>query len=218
MAGFPRIFLPSGSNNVGDSHPSFAAASVDQKRLEGGWSAFGRGGCTVTERRALAFCQTGAVLTYQFLPKLQIGAEIFHQTADSSGTPATSSASIGWRFDLNDNYHLLGYVRHGIENANETEKYSWYASATASLPSGFIADVSKKGLKKSPSTGGAVALDGAHDLAAYIWPDGTAGPFPDYFVSAAVASSIAAGILATDRSERDLVEQLISVFLLGQGF
>jgi hypothetical protein len=93
-----------------------------------------------------------------------------------------------------------------------------YASATASLPSGFIADVSKKGLKKSPSTGGAVALDGAHDLAAYIWPDGTAGPFPDYFVSAAVASSIAAGILATDRSERDLVEQLISVFLLGQGF
>jgi hypothetical protein len=125
---FPRIFLPSGSNNVGDSHPSLLLPVWIQKDWNGGWSAFGGGGCTVTERRAVDFCQTGAVLTYQFLPKLQIGAEIFHQTADSSGTPATSSAGIGWRFDLNDNYHLLGYVRHGIENANETDKYSWYAS------------------------------------------------------------------------------------------
>jgi hypothetical protein len=85
-------------------------------------------GCTVTERRAVDFGQAGAVLTYQLLPKLQIGAEIFHNTADSSGTPATSSLGIGWRFDLNDNYHPLGYVRRGIENANENDRYSWYAS------------------------------------------------------------------------------------------
>jgi hypothetical protein len=74
------------------------------------------------------FCQAGAVLTYQILPKLQVGAEIFHQSADSSGTPATSSLGIGWRFDLTGNYHLLGYVRRGIENADETDRYSWYAS------------------------------------------------------------------------------------------
>jgi hypothetical protein len=35
---------------------------------------------------------------------------------------------IGWRYDLNDNYHLLGYVRRGIENTDETDQVSWYAS------------------------------------------------------------------------------------------
>jgi hypothetical protein len=99
-----------------------------QKDWNGGWSAFGGGGCTITECRAVDFCQTGVVLTYQLLPKLQIGAEIFHQTSDSSGMPATTSAGIGWRFDLNDNYHLLGYVRRDIENADATDRYSWCAS------------------------------------------------------------------------------------------
>jgi hypothetical protein len=54
--------------------------------------------------------------------------ELFHQTADSIGTPATTSLGIGARYDINDNYHLLGYVRRGIQNTDETDQYSWYAS------------------------------------------------------------------------------------------
>ena len=67
-------------------------------------------------------------MTYQLLPKLQLGAELFHQTADGNGTPASSTVGLGARYDLNDAYHLLGYVRRGIQNANETDQYSWYAS------------------------------------------------------------------------------------------
>jgi hypothetical protein len=125
---FPRIFLPASSSAFGDNRASLLLPIWVQKDWSGGWSAFGGGGCIVTERRAVDFCQTGAVLTYQFLPNLQIGAEIFHLTADSSGTPATTSVGIGWRYDLNDNYHLLGYVARGIQNTNETDQYSWYAS------------------------------------------------------------------------------------------
>jgi hypothetical protein len=127
---FPRVFLPSPSSNagVGDNHASLLLPVWVQKDWDGGWSAFGGGGCTVTGRRAVDFCQTGAVLAYQLLPKLQIGAEIFHQTSDSLGAPATTSAGIGWKIDLTDNYHLLGYVRRGIENADQTDGYSWYAS------------------------------------------------------------------------------------------
>jgi Putative MetA-pathway of phenol degradation len=125
---FPRIFLPTGTNGIGDNHVSLLLPVWVQKDWSGGWSAFGGGGCTVSERRAMDFCQAGGVLTYQLLPKLQIGAELFHQTADASGTPATTSVGIGWRYDLNDNYHLLGYVRRGIENTSETDQYSWYAS------------------------------------------------------------------------------------------
>ena len=125
---FPRIFLPTATNGVGDNHVSLLLPVWVQKDWSGGWSAFGGGGCTVSERRAVDFCQVGGVVTYQILPKLQIGAELFHQTSDASGTPATTSVGIGWRYDLNDNYHLLGYVSRGIENVNETDQYSWYAS------------------------------------------------------------------------------------------
>jgi hypothetical protein len=125
---FPRVFLPSATSGIGDGHASLLLPIWVQKDWSGGWSAFGGGGCTFSEFRALDFCQVGAVLTYQLLPKLQIGGELFHQTADSSGMPAASSIGVGLRYDLSDNYHVLGYVRRGIENANETDGYSWYAS------------------------------------------------------------------------------------------
>jgi hypothetical protein len=107
---FPRVFLPSGSGAVGNSFASLLLPIWVQKDWSNGWSAF------------------GAVLTYQLLPKLQVGAELFHQTADTAGTPASTSLGLGVRYDLNDNYHLLGYVRRGIQNTNETDQYSWYAS------------------------------------------------------------------------------------------
>ena len=125
---FPRVFVPSGSNIIGSNHASLLLPVWVQKDWNGGWSAFGGGGCTITEGKGLDFCQTGAVLAYQLLPKLQIGAELFHQTADSLGTPASSSVGIGVRYDLNETYHLLGYVRRGIENTDETDRYGWYAS------------------------------------------------------------------------------------------
>jgi hypothetical protein len=125
---FPRVFLPSGSETIGDNHASVLLPVWVQKDFGKDWSAFGGGGCTFDEIRAANFCQAGAVVTYQLLPKLQIGGELFHQTADSQGTPASTSLGVGWRYDLTDTYHLLGYVRRGIENTDETDQYSWYAS------------------------------------------------------------------------------------------
>jgi Putative MetA-pathway of phenol degradation len=125
---FPRIFLPSGSTTIGDDHGSLLLPIWVQKDFGKDWSAFGGGGCTFNEIRLADFCQAGGVLTYQLLPKLQIGGELFHQTADRQGTPASTSLGIGWRYDVTDNYHLLGYLRRGIENSDETDRYSWYAS------------------------------------------------------------------------------------------
>jgi Putative MetA-pathway of phenol degradation len=125
---FPRVFLPSGSNVIGFNSPAVLLPIWVQKDWGGGWSSFGGGGC---ERGGLGsedFCLAGAVVTYQLLPKLQIGAEFYHQTADKIGTPATSSLGVGVRYDLSDTYHLLGYINRGIENTNETNQLSWYAS------------------------------------------------------------------------------------------
>ena len=125
---FPRVFLPSGSNAVGNPIASLLLPVWVQKDWAGGWSAFGGGGCVVSSRASQNFCLTGGVITYQILPKLQIGPELFHQTADGAGTPASTSLGVGLRYDINDNYHLLGYIRRGIQNASETDRYSWYAS------------------------------------------------------------------------------------------
>jgi hypothetical protein len=125
---FPRVFLPSPSKNIGNNTASLLLPVWVQKDWSGGWSAFGGGGCVISGRAAQNFCLTGGVVTYQLLPKLQFGVELFHQTADGNGTPATSSVGIGARYDINDTYHLLGYVRRGIQNADETNQYSWYAS------------------------------------------------------------------------------------------
>lgn len=125
---FPRVFLPSGSNLVGNNFVSLLLPVWVQKDWANGWSAFGGGGCVISSGNAQNFCEAGGVLTYQLLPKLQVGAELFHQTADTAGTPASTSVGLGLRYDVNDNYHLLGYVRRGIQNADETGQYSWYAS------------------------------------------------------------------------------------------
>jgi hypothetical protein len=128
VSAFPRVFLPSGSTSIGNNTVSLLLPVWVQKDWSGGWSAFGGGGCVVSGRAAQNFCLTGGVVTYQLLPKLQLGAELFHQTADGNGTPASSTVGLGARYDLNDTYHLLGYVRRGIQNTNETDQYSWYAS------------------------------------------------------------------------------------------
>jgi hypothetical protein len=125
---FPRVFLPSGSNLTGENRAALLLPVWVQKDWNGGWSAFGGGGCTITSGRGLDFCQVGAVLTYQLLPKLQLGAELLHLTSDAIGTPASTSVGVGFRYDLNENYHLLGYVSRGIENADQTDRYGWYTS------------------------------------------------------------------------------------------
>src|ERR1700736_593188 len=98
---FPRVFLPSGSTNIGNNTASLLLPVWVQKDWSGGWSAFGGGGCVVSGRASQNFCLTGGVVTYQVLPKLQLGAELFHQTADSNGTPASTSVGLGARYDLN---------------------------------------------------------------------------------------------------------------------
>jgi hypothetical protein len=99
---FPRVFLPSGSTNIGNNTASLLLPVWVQKDWSGGWSAFGGGGCVISGRAAQNFCLTGGVVTYQLLPKLQLGAELFHQTADGNGTPASPTVGLGARYDLND--------------------------------------------------------------------------------------------------------------------
>ncbi len=80
------------------------------------------------ERRPFAPNLSPARVTNQIKTDLQVGLEIFHQTADTIGGQDTTSVGIGVRYDLNDHLHLLGYVGRGIENVDVTDRLNWYTS------------------------------------------------------------------------------------------
>ena len=128
VAVFPRVFLPSPSARVGERHASFFLPVWLEKDW-GDWSTFGGGGCELHRGGGSQdFCQVGWVLTRQIRPDLQVGAEIVHQTADTKGGRSSTGVGIGVRYDINDNFHLLGYLGPGLQNPSETGRYSWYAS------------------------------------------------------------------------------------------
>lgn len=128
IAVFPRLFLPSGSPAVGERHASFLLPIWIGKDW-GAWSTFGGGGCVINRGGGSQdFCVIGWTVTRQVLPGLRVGAELFHQTADTRGGRASTSAGGGVIYDLSETYHLLAYIAPVIQNAAETNRYSWYAS------------------------------------------------------------------------------------------
>lgn len=128
VAVFPRVFLPSASANVGDQHASFLLPVWLEKDW-GRWSAFGGGGCELNQGGdSKNFCQAGVVVANQVRTDLQLGVELFHQTADTIGGQDTTSVGTGVRYDLDDHFHLLGYIGRGIQNVDETDRLNWYAS------------------------------------------------------------------------------------------
>ncbi len=128
VAVFPRIFLPSGSGAVGDRNASVLLPLWVQRDLGNGWTTFGGGGCQIFAGAGLQdSCMAGWVVTRQVTSNLQIGAEIFHQTA-SRVAPATISFGMGAIYDVNKNFHLLGYLRTGVQNPQQTDQIAWYTA------------------------------------------------------------------------------------------
>ena len=133
VAVFPRVFLPSGAVNVGEPHASYLLP-IWMQRDWGAWSAFGGGGCEINRGGdSQNFCEAGLVVTRQIVPDLQVGLEIFHQTAETKGGEATTSIGAGFHYDLNDTFHILGYLGRGIQNADETIRLNWYAGVLATF-------------------------------------------------------------------------------------
>lgn len=127
VAVFPRIFLPSASTAVGDPGASVLLPIWAQRDLGNGWITFGGGGCQFYAQSSLDSCMAGWVLTRQVLSNLTVGAELFHQSA-TSPMPASSSVGMGAVYDINKKFHLLGYVRTGIQNHSQTDLVSWYTA------------------------------------------------------------------------------------------
>jgi hypothetical protein len=125
---FPRLYLKSASKAVGDHHAAFFLPVWVQKDW-GEWSSFGGGGCVVNRSgEARNFCQGGGAVTRQVLPKLNLGAEIVHQSAAEKGGRASTGMGAGLTYDLNDHYHLMAYAGPNLQHIYANGRYVWYAA------------------------------------------------------------------------------------------
>jgi hypothetical protein len=125
---FPRVFLPSASRLVGDQHASFLLPVWVEKDF-GKWSTFGGGGCALNNGdESKDYCLAGWAVTGEVFPALHLGAEIYHQTAETRGGRASTGIGFGATYDLTENYHLMASFGPGIENAADTNRYSWYTA------------------------------------------------------------------------------------------
>jgi len=128
VAVFPRLFLPSGSHEVGEDHVSVLLPLWLGRNWDD-WSTFGGGGCVINRGgNSQDYCLMGWALTRRVLADLQVGAELVHQGADSKGGRVSTGLGAGLIYDVNDNVHLLAYAGPGLQNAAETARYAWYSS------------------------------------------------------------------------------------------
>ena len=127
VAVFPRLFLPSGSSQ-GERHASLLIPIWLGKNW-GDWSTFGGGGCALNRGGdSQDYCIAGWALTRRLRPDLQLGAELYFQSADTKGASASTTLGFGATYDFSARFHALGYVGSGLKNAAETGRTLWYAS------------------------------------------------------------------------------------------
>jgi hypothetical protein len=128
VAIFPRFFAPGTSHGIGDRHGSFLLPLWLEKDWDD-WATFGGGGCAYNRGGGSKdYCLASWALTRQVLPALRLGAEIYHQTADTKDGRSTTGVNAGLQYDITENDHLLVSAGPGIQNARRTNQFSWYAA------------------------------------------------------------------------------------------
>lgn len=128
VAVFPRVVLASAASAVGEQHVAYQLP-VWVERDSGKWATFGGGGCVLNHGGASRnYCFAGWALTKKVGEHTQLGAELFHQSADASDSRATTFAGIGVIYDEGEHVHLLAYGSGGLQNAAAEHQYSWYAA------------------------------------------------------------------------------------------
>lgn len=140
VAVYPFLDLP-----TGDAPRGLGTGSVHAflptwlQKSFGKWTAYGGGGYWFNPGSGNRdFWYTGGVLVRQITEKLQLGAELYHQTKSSTsapgspgfplGTQNTTGFNLGGIYDFDKTYHLLFSAGRGIENAAASNEFSYYVA------------------------------------------------------------------------------------------
>ncbi len=128
VAIYPTFTAPTGSAprglGAGVGH-TFLPVWID--KTFGNWIVDGGAGYSInpgSQGRNAWF--VGGLLLYQFTKKLQLGGEVFLQTAQTRDAPSAPGFNLGGSYDLTDTYHLLFSAGQALAHVSATNRFSFY--------------------------------------------------------------------------------------------
>ncbi len=127
---FPLIELPTGdaAKGLGGGHLRAYIPVWLQKNF-GRWTTYGGGGYWINPGHGNRnYWFIGWLLQRQVTDSLALGAELFHQTADSWGGKDTTRFNAGGQYDFSEHYHLLFSVGRGLQNPALNNQFSYYVA------------------------------------------------------------------------------------------
>jgi hypothetical protein len=80
------------------------------------------------------FWFSGVLLQRQVTDKLSLGGEIFHQSADTVEGHDSTGFNFGAIYDFNAHDHFVFSAGRGLQNADTTNAFSWYAGFLVTGP------------------------------------------------------------------------------------
>jgi hypothetical protein len=125
---FPLIEMPAGNPERGLGAGKMREyLPIWLQKDWGDWTSYGGGGYWFNPGAGNQnYWFVGWLLQNQVTKQLALGAEVFHQTADTIGGKDTTSFNVGGIYDFNENYHLLFSGGRGLQNPALTNQFSYY--------------------------------------------------------------------------------------------
>lgn len=125
---FPLVEVPTGDaqRELGTGHLREFLPVWMQKDFDK-WTTYGGGGYWINPGAGNKnYWFVGWLLQRQVTDNLALGGELFHQTPDTIGGKQTSGFNVGGIYDFTDHYHLLFSAGRGLQNAAQTDEFSYY--------------------------------------------------------------------------------------------
>lgn len=125
---FPLIELPAGDPDRGlGTGKTRVFLPVWLQKDMGDWTTYGGGGYWINPGPGNKdYWFTGWLLQRQVTKQLAIGAELFHDTAMTVGGRDSSGFNVGGVYDITEHYHLLFSAGRGLQDARDTNQFSYY--------------------------------------------------------------------------------------------
>jgi hypothetical protein len=130
---FPLLEVPTGdaSKGLGTTGQSREFLPIWLQKDFGDWTTYGGGGYWnnpgLGNKNNWFF---GWLLQRKITDSLTLGGELFHQTAETIITTPYDKDSTGFNlggtYDFNETYHALFSAGRGIQNAEDTNQFSYY--------------------------------------------------------------------------------------------
>jgi len=128
VAVFPRLIFPTSGRRFGSGRLQVLLPAWGQKDF-GPWSVFGGGGYDINPGAGNRnFWVSGLAATRAISKRLALGAEVYHQTADTVDGKPYTGVNLGALYKLGGPWSLIAAGGPGVQNAREGGRYSFYAA------------------------------------------------------------------------------------------